>query len=267
MTDADWGNLDDASVTKPGTPRWLLFCGCGCLVFILIAVAVGFWGAGFVKDASDSDLQWTKLSSVLEFEERPESHKLTVGFTVPFVDIQIFVFEPTMTGVGGVILGLPSGGDGDEYRSDLLDVEMNPGSEERSLVVQGRELVGLRTNGEGTAGEFNWGGNSGQEMIVLELSEEDDKKGLFVMIFAEHHNIDELEDDDIRRFLAPFKIGPDPPSVEMIVEPEVLPEPEEGPESQEGAEEPHSSEESDSESEHEKEEGGEEHAETEGQDR
>jgi hypothetical protein len=87
MSEVEWSEEgEQAPRKKGGIPKWVwIGCGGGCLLAVVAVIALGVFGALWVKKGADPEVQWPKLQQVLPFEERPTDLELGFGTRIPFV--------------------------------------------------------------------------------------------------------------------------------------------------------------------------------------
>lgn len=205
MNDAAWGNETEAP-KKKSVWKWI-FIGCGgCAVLLAIANALAFVaGRGCVEGMRDAEKQLPELRSAIEFDPLPPETHFEIAMRFP---LQYYLFRDDRGYVLSFIV-LPPGD-----RADMRDKVMSPdfgmlGMERRrdardaTVVVQGRELKGMRC-----IQKVDTGDAEESPSIMLDVTAEDGKHAVFVQIVRTGGEA-EISDEDVRALLRPFHVGPD----------------------------------------------------------
>lgn len=215
----DWGEIERLPPARSQAPKVVLL-GCGCVLPLILLLTLVGWAWLAADRGRDEERQWQKLEEVLPHDGRPQGYRLEFGFQPGWLDwlfdTEIYIFRP-----------LPRDGAVDppdrkwvlmrarEDVSALLDtgregVEpyLPPGSEEplETVSVQGRELaVALLRQGE-TSIPFVDDPDPDEPTLVLDLGAPEPWS---VLLMIGGKDVDEITPEELRAFLAPFRIGPE----------------------------------------------------------
>ena len=215
MSDDDWGDIQDAG-SRSGIPLWLWGCGGGCLLMVILIAGAGFWAVGFVQDAQDPDFVWDRIEEVLPFEQRHPDYEVVFGNRVPFIDFSIFILrqqvkqpaDSTDDGLDPIYAMLII--DPDDEQDATEGAEYLP----VELIIQGVTLeAGRYTPGEDEREDLRieWGDEGRiyvSEMFWVDLGGVALDENL-QLIMARDENSGVVTEDEVRRFLEPFYIGPE----------------------------------------------------------
>ncbi|MFT5052223.1 MAG: hypothetical protein ACI8QZ_003655 [Chlamydiales bacterium] len=242
MTDQEWGDLDALPTNRSGAPRWLWACGGGCLLMVLVSMAAGWGVVSWYNEGTQGEDRWTRLAEILPFDERSEAFELGFGQTVPFWDVEFFLFTSNGHGV------LDSSADADAANSEELEEveeledlasseESAPRKRSESLFVvlmymsgeasdqalpelvgpddagqfqmeiQGRELAAFRLDEDGSS--ESWALTLGsQPTLAVELTLPD-AEGRLILLAGRERSHEPVSSEEIAKFLAPFHVGPE----------------------------------------------------------
>lgn len=240
MADESWGDDFQAPAPRraPGVPRWVWGCGCGCLALAL-ALVIGLVVAGdrlvaWFESHGDPEVQWPRVAEVLPVEEPPEDLAI---MQIPFIGmmgIDTWYLADYEQGLHAILMSA-TGETGDELARTMLDPDHGRSAldedieagEREEVRIQGRAIGVLRfeprrrrSGDDEEEGERPrvgvdqpWGHDANGAGAILDLSPADGSRTIVFQIMRER-SLDPLTDDELRGFLAPFTIGPDPDAIE-----------------------------------------------------
>ena len=207
MSADDWGDIEQVDAKPSRFPKWLLFCGGGCLVMVvlLIVALVFLWDK--VKDAPNPDVQYPKLEQHVGLDRRPADVQIK-GFEIR--GQETYALEAEDGSFVATFLAHSDPSKKAEFER-LLDVgSETPGMQDPeagTVMVQGRELRVLRGRQQMKVPLFGNVGGAGP-VIYVDLAEPESATSLVLMYFCPERE-DEISDQELIDFLAPFHIGPE----------------------------------------------------------
>jgi hypothetical protein len=243
MSEADWGSdvTELAAPPRKRIPGWVWGCGAGCGLFAIVAVLALVFVFRFVGKALDQDTQWESLGQhVVVTEPPPGVHIFGMPFRIE--GIAMWVITDQAQGTQGMFMQASAGTEAAQTRGELLDPEgdMQIGGpfggygrnevESGTVEVQGRTLPCLRyqsfPKGDAQeAGPFDaFKAQLEGASIVVDLTPEG-SEDLLMLVLTKQRTRKRVSDEELRAFLAPFRIpggtgpdAPEPPPVEEPVE-------------------------------------------------
>jgi hypothetical protein len=208
---------------KKGLPRWLLFCGCGCLLALLaVGGALGFatyYGMRLV----DPEHQLPRFAKVMPFDGPLEQLEFVVH--VPF-GVDSYLLQDTQTD-GGYVLWFTQVSDpqdANNARERALDPsnrELMGGAGRReavqpvSILIQGREVQGVRYRVPGTRDAAQLPGGLGRAMdpagaaLTLDVTPRGNPGLVLVHFFRVEGSDEPIPEGYVHQILAPFHVGHD----------------------------------------------------------
>ncbi|MEZ6015809.1 MAG: hypothetical protein R3F49_11885 [Planctomycetota bacterium] len=236
----------DPTPKRKGPPMWMILSGCGCLIPGFLLVALVAWGMQFMGTATSPRAAYEALAATIPYDEslmgratgladdpgtrELESHEapeyqLVFGMEIPFTGgVGIFSFLKGAQGDDGAsfaddavvatITKVPSKQSGDVLRG-------GDDGEPFQLEFQGVTLSGMRFPEmtsevivqfpKGTK-KVKGPGLSLRLLSDLADDPEDPKSKVFDVLLTMQRPQDggqQISDEELRAFLAPFHIGPD----------------------------------------------------------
>lgn len=218
MSETNWGE-SGAPAPKKRIPTWLWFCGGGCLLALVLAIAGGAFlfmkGKEMIEEGTNAELQWKRLEEVLPYDHRPEMATLRFGGRM--LGQEGYWFDDSD---GYMVILMVISENDPKKRERALDPNEAGGAFGRgqrrnmqpvTLHVQGRDLKGLRFEQMGDDEERAPDGapraGKGPAML-LDVTPQSSSRFL-LLEFIRLNDTQQVKDEDVLRFLAPFHVGPD----------------------------------------------------------
>jgi hypothetical protein len=223
MAESGWGTDDLQPLEKKRkVPIWVWVTCSGCLlaavalalVLVLSIPHIKRWAATL----NDPEVQWPKVAEVLPFDERPPETDI---FRLPFPGMQGWKLT-TRDGQRTAILPAAEATRAAELRKVLHQPQKQsafwPGADELepqqgSIDVQGRALACTRMSkkakGKSEPADSAPADPGGPYPgIAIDVTPEG-SAGVVLFIVHAERDADDLDDAEVERLLAPFRIGPE----------------------------------------------------------
>jgi hypothetical protein len=207
-TGPDWGEESaGSSPKKKRIPSWVWWgCGGGCLFLTLIVIAVVIFATRLIRESTDPEKQWPRLSEVLAFDQRPAGIELQFGLGL---GADQFHLLDEAKGLRATLIEYPSSASKDYEQLMDPDFELPMGlgkliePESGQLVVQGHEVPCLRFLRVQPGPEDKSGAG-----IRVDLS--GSRKKPRTLELRRHGAAGRIEDAEVEAFLAPFDVWREP---------------------------------------------------------
>jgi hypothetical protein len=216
---------EQRSAPTPRTPKWVWFLGGGCALALLVGIGAVLFTLRFVSRARDPELQWPKLAAILPFDEQPAGWTLT-GLPLSESDGEVFTLRVPDGDEQIVVSHYPAAEAPAFRKAHFEEVELSANAPIigpvgrfdpvlSKLAVQGRELDVLRyyttpelaEKPEGLLGAIQEAAATANAAIDLSPDPAGD---LIVFEVRRQGERRPISDEDLLRFLAPFRVGPAP---------------------------------------------------------
>lgn len=219
MTETQWAESNAEQPVRKSLPKWVWFCGGGCLLAFIVAVVATIFVVRGVQKALDPEASWAKLQEVIPADSPPPPGYQAIAMPlVPFDQVTVRADDNTQ-----IQFQRHTGSDATQTRTGLFESDepqfpsnmvimsfqdMTNGS----LDIQGREIryVRMRMQLEGWAKSL--AGEKANEaemtMLLADVTPVGRENELVLMTIQRPTSRGELDDETVRRLVAPFHIGP-----------------------------------------------------------
>lgn len=204
----DWGDLEGLP-EQSSLPR-ALCCGCGCFVPLLLFLFLAVWVPLTVSRGRDVERQWRSIAEFLPHDGRPAEWRLQFGIQAGWLS---FWIDDAYYFVDGgeqsarrtlALIRTPAVERWFDLERAAVEPWTPPGAARplERLAVQGRRLRVARASDAPGVGMFG----GGEPAVVVDLTPPGSDPPLLLVLHARDEDVDP---DEIVRFLEPFEIGPE----------------------------------------------------------